>query len=268
MKSYDSEIQIWCERKYQEAIGELGTDNVDIHVYAYGRGGEWVVCDIFAHGYESQVVDITFSFGDYTKLDDLYSPQVKDVVILFEVLGHLVNRFKSHVHFGMPEREAIVKPERQGRELDREPMTRIDYKDFLPEIDEESMEEKTLRIAAQEKALAQLKQRLNALGLKWMNKEQSQNELERLLSGIENRKQTLDDLETAQWHYMDIVEITSSGIFDEKQLERERRDQPHLIKKEDGLTVFEDDQCILFMSQNHGIPLPLCAAYVLSDAWR
>ncbi|EDX0932723.1 hypothetical protein GTE61_004765 [Salmonella enterica subsp. enterica] len=101
-----------------------------------------------------------------------------------------------------------------------------------------------------------------------MNKEQSQNELERLLSGIENRKQTLDDLETAQWHYMDIVEITSSGIFDEKQLERERRDQPHLIKKEDGLTVFEDDQCILFMSQNHGIPLPLCAAYVLSDAWR
>ncbi|EMR0499906.1 hypothetical protein ROS72_004653 [Citrobacter freundii] len=101
-----------------------------------------------------------------------------------------------------------------------------------------------------------------------MNKEQSQNELERLLSGIEPRKQTLDDLETAQWHYMDVVEITSSGLFDEEQLGKERRDQPHLLKKEGDLTVFEDDQCILFMSQKHGISLPLCAAYVLSDAWR
>lgn len=110
MKSYDSEIQIWCDRKYQEAIGELGTDNVDIHVYAYGRGGEWVVCDIFAHSEKSKVVDITFSFGDDTKLDDMYSPQVKDIVILFEVLDNLVKRFKSNVHFGMPEREVIVKP--------------------------------------------------------------------------------------------------------------------------------------------------------------
>lgn len=34
-----------------------------------------------------------------------------------------------------PEREVLVKPERQGRDLDREPMTRIDYMDFLPKID-------------------------------------------------------------------------------------------------------------------------------------
>lgn len=135
MKLHSSEINKWCERKYQEAVSELDTDNVDIHVYAYNRGGEWIVCDIFAHGDKSKVVDITFSFGDDTKLDDMYSPQVKDVVILFEVLDNLEKRFKSKVHFGMPEREVIVKPERQGRDLDREPMTRIDYMDFLPKID-------------------------------------------------------------------------------------------------------------------------------------
>ncbi|HDS4694743.1 TPA: hypothetical protein QH064_005042 [Klebsiella pneumoniae subsp. pneumoniae] len=101
-----------------------------------------------------------------------------------------------------------------------------------------------------------------------MNKDLAQNELERLLSEADNRKKTLDDLETAQWHYMDVVEITSSGLFNEEQLERERLEQPHIIKKSCDLKVFEDDQCILFMSKMHGIPLPLCAAYVLSDAWR
>lgn len=143
---------------------------------------------------------------------------------------------------------------------------KIEDEIFIP--DENFMQEEMLRLESEEKALETLKQRLNTLGLKWMNKEQSQNELERLLSGIETRKQTLDDLETAQWHYMDVVEITSSGLFEEEQLGKERRDQPHLLKKEGELTVFEDDQCILFMSQKHGIPLPICAAYVLSDAWR
>lgn len=136
MVSYTSEINTWCERKYQDAVSELGTDNVDIHVYAYSRGSEWIVCDIFAHGDKRQVVDTTFSFGDDTNLDDLYSPQVKDVVILFEILENLEKRFKSNVHFGMPEREVIVKPERKGRDLDREPMTRVDFTDFLPKIDE------------------------------------------------------------------------------------------------------------------------------------
>lgn len=137
---------------------------------------------------------------------------------------------------------------------------------FIP--DEKFMQEEILRLKAEEKALEQLKQRLNELGLNWMNKEKAQNELEQLLSETENVKQTLNDLETAQWHYMDVVEITSSGLFEEEQLGKERRDQPHLLKKEGELTVFEEDQCILFMSQKHGIPLPLCAAYVLSDAWR
>ena len=131
-----------------------------------------------------------------------------------------------------------------------------------------SFPEKDIYGEAEEKALEQLKQRLIALGLKWMNKEQSQDELERLLSEIECREFTIDKLETAQWHYMDVVGITSSGLFNEEQLETERLENPHIIKKEDGLTVFEDEQCILFMSKKHGIPLRLCAAYVLSDAWR
>lgn len=136
------------------------------------------------------------------------------------------------------------------------------------ELDEDYIEEEMLRLEAEEKALELLKQRLKALGLKWMNKEQSRNELEGLLYRSENRQQALEDLETAQWHYMDVVEITSSGLFEEEQLEREREEQSYLLKKVGELRVFEDDQCILFMSQKHGIPLPLCAAYVLSDTWR
>lgn len=31
MKSYDSEIKAWCERKYQDVVSVFGTDNVDIH---------------------------------------------------------------------------------------------------------------------------------------------------------------------------------------------------------------------------------------------
>lgn len=103
MKSYDSEINSWCERKYQYFVSILGTDNVDIYVHAYTRGDEWIACDIFAHGDKSKVADTTFSFGDETNLDDLYSPQVKNVVILFDLLEKLEKQFKGKIHFGMPE---------------------------------------------------------------------------------------------------------------------------------------------------------------------
>lgn len=103
MKSCDSEIKIWCERKYQDVVSVLDTDNVDVHVHAYIRGNEWIACDIFAHGDKSKVADITFSFGADTNLDDLYSPQVKDVVTLFELLGELTRKFNREIHFGMPE---------------------------------------------------------------------------------------------------------------------------------------------------------------------
>ncbi|HDS2981829.1 TPA: hypothetical protein QIE70_004953 [Klebsiella pneumoniae subsp. pneumoniae] len=103
MKSYDSEIKAWCERKYQDVVSVFGTDNVDIHIHAYTRGNEWIVCDIFADGDKSKVADTTFSFGDDTILDDLYSPQVKDVITLFELLEMLEKQFKSRIHFGMPQ---------------------------------------------------------------------------------------------------------------------------------------------------------------------
>ncbi|EEV5388895.1 hypothetical protein K8Y78_004279 [Salmonella enterica] len=103
MKSYDSEIKAWCERKYQDVVSVFGTDNVDIHIHAYTRGNEWIVCDIFAHGDKSKVADTTFSFGDDTSLDDLYSPKIKDVVTLFELLEMLEKQFKSRIHFGMPQ---------------------------------------------------------------------------------------------------------------------------------------------------------------------
>lgn len=104
MKSYDSEINTWCERKYQDVMNITGTDNVHLHIHAYGtRGHEWVACDIFAHDDKSKVADTTFSFGDDMSLDDLYSPQVKDVITLFELLENLEKKFKCSIHFGIPE---------------------------------------------------------------------------------------------------------------------------------------------------------------------
>lgn len=95
MKSYDSEIKAWCERKYQEVVSVLGTDNVDIHIHAYTRGNAWIVCDIFSHSDKSKVADTTFSFGDDTNLDDFYSPKIKDVITLFEFLEKFEKSLKA-----------------------------------------------------------------------------------------------------------------------------------------------------------------------------
>lgn len=53
-----------------------------------------------------------------------------------------------------------------------------------------------------------------------MNKEKAVRELENLLSKVENQASILDELETAQWHYMDLVGITSSGLFDKRELKK------------------------------------------------
>lgn len=63
-----------------------------------------------------------------------------------------------------------------------------------------------------------------------MNKEKALRELERLLSKMKDQARTLDELETAQWHYMDLVDITSSGLFDINTLEKERKENPHFIR--------------------------------------
>ncbi|WOI84407.1 MULTISPECIES: hypothetical protein [Enterobacteriaceae] len=100
-----------------------------------------------------------------------------------------------------------------------------------------------------------------------MNKAQAEYELEILLSKIENPIKTLDDLETAQWHYMDLVGITLSGLFDSSILEQERKESPHLLNVQDGLPVFDDNQCAEFMSTKHSLPLQLCMAYVWGHKW-
>ncbi|WP_238706801.1 hypothetical protein [Providencia huaxiensis] len=105
------------------------------------------------------------------------------------------------------------------------------------------------------------------LGLSWMNKDVAELELNALISALEEPQKTLNALEIAQWHYMDLLGITSSGLFDENTLSREQKKYVHLIKKQDGLSVFEDDQCVIFMSEKHNLPIKLCAAYVCSHSW-
>ena len=100
-----------------------------------------------------------------------------------------------------------------------------------------------------------------------MNKEKALRELERLLSKMKDQARTLDELETAQWHYMDLGDITSSGLFDINTLEKERKENPHFIRISDGMRVFDDEQCAEFMSVKHNLPLQLCMAYVRSHKW-
>ncbi|HAL7276885.1 TPA: hypothetical protein H7B30_004774 [Escherichia coli] len=106
MKSYDREIKKWCERKYHDVVSLLATDDVDIHIYSYTTSAEsceWIVCDFFTRKDKSKFADTTFSFGCETNLDDLYSPSVKDVVILFKIIEELTKIFHGEIHFGMPE---------------------------------------------------------------------------------------------------------------------------------------------------------------------
>ncbi len=100
-----------------------------------------------------------------------------------------------------------------------------------------------------------------------MNKEKAVRELENLLSKVENQARILDELETAQWHYMDLVGITLSGLFDKSELKKERKEHSHLIKVSDELPVFEDNECAAFMSEQHNLTLNICAAYVYSHKW-
>ncbi|EJH1500367.1 hypothetical protein NCS84_004453 [Salmonella enterica] len=105
------------------------------------------------------------------------------------------------------------------------------------------------------------------LGHMLMNKEKAVRELENLLSKVENQARILDELETAQWHYMDLVGITLSGLFDKSELKKERKEHSHLIKVSDELPFFEDNECAAFMSEQHNFPLNICAAYVYSHKW-
>ncbi|ECB3179015.1 TPA: hypothetical protein ACGGNU_002957 [Escherichia coli] len=112
-----------------------------------------------------------------------------------------------------------------------------------------------------------IKEKFRGLGLTWLSKDEAQAELDRLLENYEEPKSILSELETAQWHYMDLVGVTWSGLFDESVLDIERKENPDLVKVSDGLPIFEDDRCAVFMSTKHGLPLQICAVYVCSHTW-
>lgn len=100
-----------------------------------------------------------------------------------------------------------------------------------------------------------------------MNKEEAKHVLENLLSGLEDPKGILESLEVAQWHYMDLVGITHGVLLNGIDLDKEREANSHLIRSEDGLPVFDEKECAIYMSENHHIPLQLCTAYVNSEKW-
>lgn len=68
------------------------------------------------------------------------------------------------------------------------------------------------------------------LGLSWMNKDVAELELNALISALEEPQKTLNALEIAQWHYMDLLGITSSGLFDENTLSLEQKNMSILLK--------------------------------------
>lgn len=96
-------IKNWCDRKFDDVVTTLGTDNVSIHVHAYQHGIEYVVCDFFDSDTGEKFSDTTIAFGDDTQLDDLTTPHTGNVLILFELLEEIAKRFTGKIQFGMPE---------------------------------------------------------------------------------------------------------------------------------------------------------------------
>ena len=81
----------------------MGSDNVNIHIYAYSKG-DYVVCDIFSSNNSAKSVDITFNMGMATELNDLYFPCLENTVILFKILDNIKERLTCNIFFSMPNR--------------------------------------------------------------------------------------------------------------------------------------------------------------------
>lgn len=112
-----------------------------------------------------------------------------------------------------------------------------------------------------------MKNKFSKIGLSWMEQFEAKLDLDMVTSILEEPQIILNELKIAQWHYMDLIGITSSGLFDKDILSKEQKEYAHLIKKQDGKPVFEDDQCVIFMSEKHNLPIELCAMYVCSRLW-
>lgn len=105
------------------------------------------------------------------------------------------------------------------------------------------------------------------IGLTWMEREHAKIKLESLLSQYPQSNDIRNRLEMAQWHYMEILGITYGGVTEKEQLLKEQKKYAHLIKHNEGMIVFEEDACVLFMSEQHELSPELCAAYVCSYSW-
>ncbi|MDG4698850.1 hypothetical protein P7V44_21740 [Providencia sp. CRE-3FA-0001] len=100
----DNKINIWCDIKYHEVMEIIGTNQVNIYIYAYDAG-EYVVCDFTSINDKNKYVDTTFNMGVETNLEHLHSPWIENTEVLFNLLDKLNQRFTGAIFFGQPSRK-------------------------------------------------------------------------------------------------------------------------------------------------------------------
>ena len=99
---------------------------------------QWLTAYAIANGRDLQPLFETSEFEYLTLFIDSenVSLQFKEWLTAYNLIDAFQSSKATGICISYPERKIVVKPERQGRDLDREPMTRIDFTDFLPKIDE------------------------------------------------------------------------------------------------------------------------------------
>lgn len=111
--------------------------------------------------------------------------------------------------------------------------------------------------------LDEIKLKFKNMGLDWLSAGQANRKLKQLLSA--SSVSLLPSLQEAFDHYTTLLGITDLYQVDEQTLLDERVKYAYLIKySSDNQVIFEDDQCVRFMSEKHNLDLQVCAAYVCS----
>lgn len=111
--------------------------------------------------------------------------------------------------------------------------------------------------------LDEIKLKFIDMGLDWLSAGQANRKLKQLLSA--SSVSLLPRLQEAFDHYTTLLGITDLYQVDEQTLLDERVKYAYLIKySSDNEVIFEDDQCVRFMSEIHNLDLQICAVYVCS----
>ncbi|WP_127881774.1 hypothetical protein [Enterobacter asburiae] len=109
----------------------------------------------------------------------------------------------------------------------------------------------------------EIRMKFRDMGLDWLSVRQAKRKLKQLLS--DTSASLLPRLQEAFDHYTTLLGITDLYQVDKETLIEERVKHSHLIKySSDNEVIFEDDQCVRFMSELHDLDLQLCAAFVCS----